>query len=165
MPASLECPECGAPLARADAACAYCGRPGARSAEPEAAPSGRFGRRGRGYLTFGLTLMVGLYALGWAFEDLRYWLDERAMAVWTGALPFAAFVWTAGWDPRWGAVWLGLGAAAALFAVHLGLCVGLRGAFQDDLAGIAALIAGAFLGGLGLHRALEASRSRVTSAK
>lgn len=155
------CAHCAASLPPSADRCPYCGtwfeNAGAPPAEttgvdPEA---GEFGGRGLGFWGLALAGVGTLYGWGWTLEDTQYWLDTRAMLVWTLALP----VWLAAvaclWRARWGAWLAGSGLGVVVFGVHLGVMVGLDGHFFDDQAGIAAMVAGAVVGGWTLGRVLH----------
>ena len=166
-----ECPRCGAPLAPGSLQCSYCGtwmaestdKPGAeRSAQAKRASSwrlppatGEFGIRGWAPIAVGLAGAALLYALGWKFEDTRYWLDVKAALIWAGALPawllLAAFLWR----PKRNGCVVGLAIAVPIFLLHLGIMFALRHRLNDDQVGIAALYAGAALVGWLLGRALH----------
>ncbi len=143
--------------------CAYCGAwlkqaSSGENAAPPAPPD--FGLRGPALLCVGAVGGVLLYALGWFFEDTRYWLDARAVAVWTLALP----LWTCGIaffrrGGRGGQL-LGLGLGVALFSVHAVLMGLVAGRFTDDYAGISAALGGAAAAGWWLGRLLHAAARR-----
>ena len=155
----LTCPNCGAPLEPGAERCAYCGTPfpaGRGSVAPTRRPprtGADFGLTTPWLFRLGILVAAGLYALGWFWEDTRYWLDGRAMAVWLGLLP----LW-------WGGIaflrrssrplaWLALPLAALLFALHLGIIAWIRGGhLWDDHVGIAAMVAAASAGGWLLGR-------------
>jgi hypothetical protein len=174
-----ECPRCGATFAPGSRQCSYCGTWMAESTDTPSAEgsaqskrtftwrlppgAGEFGIRGWVPIAVGLAGAALLYALGWQFEDIRYWLDAKAALIWASALPawllLAAFLWR---PKRLGWV-AGLAIAAPIFLLHLAVMYALRRRLNDDQVGIAALYAGAALVGWLLGRALHylARRSRA----
>ncbi len=163
------CSNCAASVPPRTDRCPYCGTwfeegPALPSSSVSVNPqAGEFGWRGRVFWGLALTGIGGLYWWGWRFEDTQYWLDTRAMLVWTLALPIWLAAVACAWRTWWGA-WLGIGLGVVIFGTHLGVMVALDGHFFDDQAGIAAMIAGAGLAGwtLGrvLHGAIRRARAR-----
>ncbi|MGD8759993.1 MAG: zinc ribbon domain-containing protein [Anaerolineales bacterium] len=174
-----ECPHCAAPLVPGSRQCSYCGTWMAESTDTSSAEgsaqvnrtfswrlppgAGEFGIRGWAPIAVGLAGATLLYALGWKFEDIRYWLDLKAALIWAGALPawllLVAFLWRPkrlGWPA-------GLAFAVTIFLLHLAIMFALRRRLNDDQVGIAALYAGAALAGWLLGRASHylARRSRA----
>ena len=183
---SLECPECGAPVAADATQCEYCnsflGRSKASPAErgatrdpsPPTKPTWNWPRLAPGEGEFGFwgwwpaTVAAGgaavLYGAGWFLEDTTYWLDDRAITVWAVLLPLWLCAWAAAWRaPRRG--WLpGFLIAATMFAFHMAIPWLLRNRLNDDLVGIgAAFAAGALAGwlvGRIIHFCLRWGRAR-----
>lgn len=165
-----KCPVCGAPVAAAASSCDYCGtgfepsspppRPAAAAAastpRAERAGRGEFGLRGGWPLLIGLAGAAALYALGWTYEDTRYWLDDTAIVIWAGALPLWLLLVSLVWRPRWGTWLAGLALALAVLAAHVAIMWILRGRLDDDHFAIAGIFAGAALGGWLLGRILHA---------
>lgn len=118
-------------------------------------PSGQgagFGFSGHGYLLGVLVVTAALYALGWLFEDTRYWLNTRAFMIWSGLIPLWMCL---------GALMLRRSRAPLLTGIAISLLLALthgagmaliRGSLNDDMAGIAALVGGAALAGWILGR-------------
>ena len=168
---SRDCPECGAPLAPGADRCEYCGSWIERSKETPPAEfhapavdaakpgkpkpdrdAGDFGFRSRTFFLTCAAIALVIYAIGWVFEDTQYWLDDRAIAVWAGILPFWLCIAAFFWRPRWGGWLAGFLFAIPIFAVHTAIPCAIRGRIQDDYVGIAAMFAGAVLGGWLLGR-------------
>ena len=165
------CPNCGAPAMDAGSQCVYCN---AKLPKPHAAATtapktefeaGDFGLRSNIVFVVAVIGAAILYALGWIFEDTRYWLDDRAIAVWAGALPLWLCILAFIWRPRWGEWLAGFAIAVPVFIVHLAIMWLNRGMLNDDYIGIAAAFASASLGGwiLGrlLHTAVRRSRNKI----
>ncbi len=155
----LVCPNCGAPLEPGAERCAYCGtlfsaaRGTARKSGPPPRTAADFGLTTPWLPRLGGLVAVSLYALGWSWEDTRYWLDGRAVAVWLGLLPlwWAGIAFLRRSSRR--LVWFAFPLAAILFALHLGLIARIRGGhLWDDHVGIAAMVAVASAGGWLLGR-------------
>jgi len=125
--------------------------------------AGEFGLGNPLALLVGLSLAGVMYALGWFLEDRRYWLAPGAVATWAAALPIwlglVAFIWRT----RRKAWPFGFGIALALLAIHLGIMGLIRGHFNDDMLGIAAVYAALALAGwlLGRLAHLALRRRRV----
>ncbi len=160
---SRTCPNCGVSVPAGSRRCPYCGTwfdasPSTAGPDPDA---GEFGLRGKGPLVVGGAGALLLYGLGWLFEDTRFWLADAAVAVWAVALPLWLLLLAFGWRLGRGA-WLGgIVFSAVLFAVHLAVTWALAGRLQDDYVGIAALFAGAALGGWMLGRLLHQAVRRI----
>lgn len=101
-----------------------------------------------------------LYGLGWFYEDTRYWLDTRAVLIWSVALP----LWLAAGGGLFrlaplGGFLLGLTMGVVVLLVHTVVMTLVDGHFNDDHLGISALYGGAcWLGwslGWGIRRAVE----------
>lgn len=176
MVKTRQCPGCGAPVPEGARRCAYCGSwyetlakhvPVQRllhTIAPRLTPgAGEFGLRGKVVLVAGALGAAILYASGWLFENTYYWLEDEAVAIWTGALPAWLCLVALAWRTR-GRAWpTGFGFGVPVFAVHLGAMALIRGRVLDDYVGIAAVFAAAALGGWLLGRALHAMvrRARV----
>ena len=153
---SRTCPQCGASVPRRASQCPYCGAHFEHALEADAAPPADFGWGGWAPLAIGAVGAVALYAAGWAHEDTRYWLASEAVALWVGGVPAWLFAIALGWRASWG-TWLpGLAAAGVFFVAHLAGIWIVEGRLQDDSVGIAAMVAGAALGGWLLGRGLHA---------
>jgi len=113
-----------------------------------ASGEGEFGLS-RSKLLLGLTAAgsIILYLVGWLLEDRQYLLATNAVVVWAGILPLWLLTGAATWrTPK--VVWpIGLVIASLIFLLHLGLTVIIKGRFNDDYAGIAAMFAGFALAG------------------
>lgn len=100
-------------------------------------------------LLLGLTAAGSLilYLIGWLLEDRQYLLDANAVIVWAGILPLWLLLAAAIWRTS-RVVWpAGVAIATLIFLLHLGLTVVIKGRFNDDYAGIAAMFAGVALAG------------------
>ena len=164
---SQACPNCGASVPAGAQQCPYCdtwfeasapGGAAARHVDPDA---GEFGVQGWGWLGVALGGALVFYGAGWFFEDTRYWLAEAAIGLWAVALPAWLFLTSLGWRAGRGAWLSGIAFAGALFAVHLAVMVLIDGRLQDDHVGIAAMFAGAALGGWLLGRILHNTLRRA----
>lgn len=169
----LDCPSCGAPVASDGDRCDYCGSrllvPRAPAPDRRAASSGRssrsgirrlapgegeFGPRGAWAPVVGLAVAAAFYLAGWRFEDTRYWLDPRAIALWGVALP--AWLALVAFTCRLASGWLpGVTFAAALLVAHLVMMAGVEGRLNDDDVGISAAYAGGALAAWVLGRGLR----------
>ena len=176
---SRTCPECGASVPRRTEQCPYCGTwfeaaaknmSSAAPVEIVPAPSlhpeaGAFGVQSRGFLVGGLCGALVLYLIGWFFEDPEYWLADAAIWMWAVAEPAWLFLIALGLQTRRGVILSGVAFAVVQFAVHLAVIGVIAGRVQDDYVGIAAMFAGAALGGwlLGrmLHRIIRPSRAQT----
>jgi len=163
----LVCPACGAPLEPGAERCAYCGTPIVYekrtaanwrqvSPRPTTLPQPDFGIAARWWGRGGLLIGLGVYLVGWLFEDTRYMLADTAVAIWIGAVPLvlllAAALWRAS-RPVW---WYGVILAAVIFAFHLGVMRALiHHRLWDDHYGIAGMVAGAAGGGWLLGRVVH----------
>lgn len=159
---SRACSQCGASVPRRAASCPYCGTHFHAAAGAETgAPSADFGWGGWAPLAVGAVGTVALYAAGWEREDVSYWLDAEAVALWVGAVPAWLFAVALGWRASWGAWLPGLVVAVLLFLAHLAGFWLLAGRVQDDYVGIAAMVAGAAFGGWLLGRGVHALLRRA----
>ena len=91
------------------------------------------------------------------------------IGLWAAALPAWLFLTSLGWRAGRGAWLSGIAFAVVLFAVHLIVMMIVDGRLQDDHVGIAAMFAGAALGGwlLGriLHNTLRRAWARAEAEK
>lgn len=85
--------------------------------------------------------MAVLYFAGWIFENTDYWLDERAMSIWVGALPLWLVVWGGIWRSRRRVIPIGFAISGAIFLMHVMIMKAIRGHLWDDHYGIAAIVA------------------------
>ena len=172
MNRSLECPECGAPTPPDAQQCSYCGaylmtQRESRSGQAGAAPTrrrgwprlapgeGEFGWPGRAPVLVGLLIAAGLYLVGWLLEDLRYWLDGRAVTVWAVVLPGWLLLVSLAWRVERRGWLTGLGLAVLMLVFHLGSMWVISGRLNDDYVGISAAFAIASGAGWGLGRLLH----------
>lgn len=172
---ALRCENCGARIDASSTRCSFCFEAqGQRAAD--AAPTralalagvartrGEFGFASRG-LALCLAIAVLLYAVGWRFENVRFLLATKAVAVWGGALPAWVFCAAVGWRARWGAWLVGLAIGVVTLVAHTALCFVLRGRVNDDVVGIAAAFSGAQVLGWALgrafHEAVRRSRAKA----
>ena len=101
------------------------------------------------------------YVGGWFVEDTEYWLAEAAVWLWAVSMPAWLFLTALGWRAGRGAWLSGIAFAAVLFAVHLAVMGLIDGRLRDDHLGIAAMFAGAALGGWLLGRILHNTLRRA----
>ena len=151
----LYCPYCnGSFLVTFDeSAESVTGPPAQRRSSPLSAlfppaGAGEFGLS-HGKLLLGLTAAGSLilYLIGWLLEDRQYLLAANAVIVWAGILPLWLFMSAAIWRTA-RVVWpAGVAIAALIFLLQLGLTIIIKGRFNDDYAGIAAMFAGFALAG------------------
>ena len=161
---SRSCPHCGASVPRRAPACPYCGTHFSE-ADPAAEGSTRradFGWGGWLPLVIGVMGAGALYVAGWQFEDPRYWLADEAVALWVVGVPAWLFGVALAWRAPWGAWLPGVGLAVVFFVVHLAVIWMIAGRLQDDYLGIAAMVAGAALGGWLLGRGVHALIRRAS---
>lgn len=176
------CPRCGADVAHDADRCRYCGAPFAAPSAvadgahdhapaspvaPVAPPrpdAGEFGF-GPSYLMTMLAVACVVFGAGWALEDKEYWLATVAVVVWAGVLPLALLLGAALWRARWGGILPGFAFGLVQLGVHTCLMWMARRHLQDDHVGIAAMFAGASLGGFlvgrALHELLRRMRARA----
>ncbi len=168
---SHDCPKCGSSVKTGSLQCEYCGtwfdKEGrAKPQKPKNIDKmramlrlpigvGEFGISSQHLTTVGIVIALGLYVVGWFFEDTQYWLDEVAMTVWVGVLPLwlfgVAFVWRSDRMVLAG----GLLVALVEFVAHIVIILVIRGRLWDDHVGIAGIVAGASLVGWLLGRLLH----------
>lgn len=102
-----------------------------------------------------MVVAFGIYGAGWPLEDPTYWLSDASIAVWAGAVPLWLLISATLLRIR-GPVWLiGFAFGLILLLIHMGVMWGMRGRFNDDYAGIAAMYGGAAAGGWLLGRGLR----------
>ena len=164
---SQACHNCGASVPARAQQCPYCdtwfdaSTPGGTTARRVDPNAGEFGVQGWGWLGVALGGALVFYGAGWFLEDTRYWLADAAIGLWAAALPAWLFLTSLGWRAGRGAWLSGIAFAVALFIVHLALMGILAGRVQDDYVGIAAMFAGAALGGWLLGRILHNTLRRA----
>ena len=164
---SQACPNCGASVPVRAQQCPYCdtwfdaSAADAASAQHVDPSAGEFGVQGWGWLGVALGGALVFYVAGWFFEDTRYWLADAAIGLWAMALPAWLFLTTLGWRAGRGAWLSGIAFAVALFVIHLAVMAIIDGRLQDDHLGIAAMFAGAALGGWLLGRTLHNALRRA----
>jgi hypothetical protein len=174
-----ECENCGASLADNDLQCRYCGtwyeknhaelsgyqRPNVINSMLNMPQGiGEFGISHNLFLVLGITIALGLYILGWLFEDKQFWLNETAMLIWVGIMPITLFVFALLWRENRKVLLSGLVFSVVIFFVHLLIIWIIRGNLWDDHVGIAAIVAcsslaGWLLGRIG-HRIIRWRKTR-----
>jgi hypothetical protein len=160
-----QCPECGAPVAPHTKQCAYCGswledHSGhipiesieAKAPPPRQLPDlklspgvAEFGFSGQLPLALAFVGGLGIYFTGWLFEDLAYWLEDKAVFIWVVILPLWLFLTALSWQTDRRAWTAGLVLAIPIFAMHIFVIWLVRGRLNDDHFGIAAMVAGTSL--------------------
>ena len=95
------------------------------------------------------------YLVGWLFEDTQYFLATEAMIFWVGILPLWLLIFALIWQTRQQVWWIGLGISIVILLLHTGIPSLIRGRFNDDYLGIAAMFAGVALVGWLLGRWLH----------
>ena len=152
----LKCQNCGSNLSGQDDNCSYCGarihhspNPNNKSAASNQGKHGmfsipvgeaEFGISGGGWLTFGLSFLSCLYGLGWILEDTQYWLDTRAMIIWTGVLPIFIMIFASLLNLPRGQFGFAIILLVLITLIHLGIVALIRGGINDDMIGISMLI-------------------------
>ncbi|MEM7018424.1 MAG: hypothetical protein AAF512_13915 [Pseudomonadota bacterium] len=151
---SQACSGCGQVFVPGTTECEYCGR--ALVPSGLASSAGDFGVRHVAWPSIGLLIASIIYMSGWLFEDTRYWLDERAILIWAGAVPFWLLLVALFWQPYWGGWLMGFAIGLPILLGHTGMMWVMDDFhFQDDHIGIAAMFAGAAFGGWMLGRLLH----------
>ena len=151
MVSSPECDNCGASLKLDATLCAYCGSTllsAGHTASNSAGNGGRsFGFSGPIYYFVILSVLAGIYGMGWVFEDPRYWLDTRAYIIWCGVVPFWMLSGALFRNSITTPILLGVGISLGLVICHLIIMTLLRGSINDDMVGMAAMVGGSALAG------------------
>jgi hypothetical protein len=127
---------------------------------------GEFGISGQLPLALAFVGGLGLYLIGWLFEDLTYWLEDEAVFIWVVLLPLWLFLSALVWRSERRGWTAGLVLALPMFTAHVFVIWLIRGRLDDDHFGIAAMVAGAallgWLLGRGLHHGIRWRRTRTT---
>ena len=159
--------KCGASIEKNALQCAYCGtwyEGGKKGAPAKSSPGkrlsmfklpsgeGEFGVSNSRFFVMGALTTAILYVLGWLFEDRQYWLDEKALWIWVGAIPIGLFCIAFLWRANHKVVMIGFAVSLVVFLAHISVIWIMRGSLWDDHVGIASMIAGASLAGWLLGR-------------
>ena len=157
---NLKCPQCGAPLSKDSNKCDYCGT------EFDIVISGKkikrkslfmlkdFGKKG--LLPIIIAGILIFYTWGWILEDKEYWLEDKAIIVWSVMMPLWILILTFSWLKKRGALLIGLLVNTLIFGSHLLIIMIYENwHFNDDYAGIAAMFAGIAFGAWILGRFLH----------
>jgi len=168
---SHNCPNCNASVKPRSLQCEYCGTwfnkagkansQSSQNIEKISTPfrlpigAGEFGIFSRHLRTVGIVVAIGLYGVGWLFEDTQYWLNEVAMSIWIGVLPLWLFGVALVWRANRTVLADGFLIALTEFIIHIIVIWAIRGRLWDDHIGIAGMVAGASLAGWLLGRLLH----------
>jgi hypothetical protein len=131
------------------------------SLTPEQLRAADFGVKGSGTILVCFLGAVIIYAVGWYFEDLVYWLDTTAVVIWAIVLPVWMLVFSYTWRASKGQWYPGLIFSIPLFLIHLSIMWAVDRHIYDDSVGISAEFAGAALGGWILGRVLHIITQRA----
>lgn len=150
---AVQCASCGASVASDAEKCLYCGvwlidsRDTSEHLQVLDKNAGEFGIPGNKPLWVAILGAAVLYALGWLFEDTRYWLATEAVVIWAAAIPLWLCLVAVLWRAKH-STWLwGFAIALPILLMHVTMMWIIRGSINDDLVGIAALFSGAALVG------------------
>ena len=157
---SLKCPQCGAPLLKDSNKCNYCGTEfdiiSEKKIKRKLLVKGLKDFGWKALLPVNIAGILILYIWGWILEDKDYWLEDKAIIVWSVIMPLWILIMTFFWLKKSGAVLIGFIVNILIFGSHLLIIMIYENwHFNDDYAGIAAMFAGIAFGAWMLGRFLH----------
>lgn len=179
MPAdtTYKCSNCGGLVSPHKEKCGYCGawlRQEGHHEQMSLTPRainvmtnlpkgvGEFGFSSKRTLAVCFLYVLGLYGLGWKYEDTRYWLDSRAMTIWVGLLPLCLFLLSVSLRGNRFTIIPGIALSVTITFFHLSVVFLVRGSINDDMLGISLIVGGgvimAWLAGRLVHRIVRYRR-------